>query len=236
MTFDSLGDRMKRYESASRTVLPPRMPTIIRVDGKAFHTWTRGMQRPFDERLIGWMNDVALTLCHEIQGAQLAYIQSDEISILLHDYKRFESQAWFDKQVQKMVSVAAAIAASRMTYLATESKWRREAYFDARAWVLPETEVTNYFLWRQNDAVRNSIQMLARSLYSHAECENKCQAELLEMCWQKGQNWNDLKTHLKRGRCTVRCDDWYWRIDNEIPIWKAEGREYIERLLATEDA
>lgn len=228
--FDSLGDRMKGYERAARSVLPQRMPVIIRVDGKAFHTWTRKLQRPFDTGFMVDMDTVAVRLCEDIQGARLAYIQSDEISLLLHNYTRLETQPWFENGTQKMVSVAASIAAATMTYIA-----KRPAHFDARTFVLPEAEVTNYFLWRQNDATRNSIQMLARSLYSHRECHKKNQAELQEMCFQKGQNWNDLATWLRRGRCVIRDPIEGWVRDLEIPIWKGPGREYIERLLSTED-
>lgn len=92
---------MKGYEVASRTTLPGRLPVIIRVDGKAFHTYTRGCKRPFDDRLSDVMVSTATKLCDEIQGAQLAYTQSDEISVLVHGYKKFKSQTWFDNQVQK---------------------------------------------------------------------------------------------------------------------------------------
>jgi len=224
---DSLGDRMKRYERAHDIALPPRMPVIVRVDGRAFHTWTRGFSRPFDERLIFWMDSVAEQLCRELDGAQVAYVQSDEISVLLHNYKRFATQPWLSNRLQKVCSLSAAIASASMTLLAG-----RVAHFDARAFVLPESEVTNYFLWRQQDATRNSLQMLARSLYSHSECDEKNQADMQEMCFQKGQNWNDLAPELKRGRCIVR-DGIGWKSEAP-PILKAEDREYIERFLATE--
>lgn len=106
----SLGDRMKAYEAAHRIVLPRRMPVIIRVDGKGFHRWTRHCARPFDSNLIEVMNIAAVELCEEVQGTRLAYVQSDEISLLVHGYETHESQPWFDNQLQKIVSVAAAIA------------------------------------------------------------------------------------------------------------------------------
>lgn len=240
--FDALGERMKGYERASRTTLPLRLPIIVRVDGRSFHNYTRSLERPFDERLLDVMNRAAVDLCTEMQGARLAYIQSDEISILLHNYAKLETTAWFDNQVQKIASVSASIAAARVT---AESPALfnevRIAHFDTRVFVLPEAEVTNYFLWRQNDAARNSIQMLAQSLYSQKQLHGKCQAELHEMCWQRGKNWNDLPTHLRRGRCCARVEAvvdgvtrHYWKIDNEIPIWKGDGRDYVERCLACE--
>lgn len=235
---DTLGDRMKGYEKAARIDLPRRMPVIIRVDGKAFHTYTRHCDRPFDARLAAVMQDTALRLCDEIQGAQLAYLQSDEISILVHGYKRHASQPWFQNAVQKMVSVAAGIASATFTAHSTRI-WGevRPAVFDARAFVVPENDVCNYFLWRQQDATRNSIQMLARSLYSHKECHLKNTSQLQEMCWQKGRNWNDLETMWRRGSCVVRRQregdaHQHWDVDLDPPIFSRD-RAYIERLLET---
>jgi tRNA(His) guanylyltransferase len=240
--FDSLGDRMKLFENAFRVSLPPRMPVILRVDGKAFHSYTRGLERPFSDPFVAAMNLVATDLCEEIQGSCLAYVQSDEISVLVHTYKTFETQAWFALNLQKMVSVAAATAAATMTDRSVSLFGNtKQARFDARAFVLPENEVANYFLWRQNDASRNSIQMLARSLASHKECDGLGQAELQELCFQHGTNWNDLPTQYRRGRCAVRqviqrdgVERHAWVVDNEIPIWKGESRAYIERLLAVD--
>lgn len=243
MTNDSLGDRMKGYEQAARVRLPMRMPVILRIDGRAFHTYTRDCDKPFDAKLMSAMDDVALRLCEEVQGAQIAYVQSDEISILVHNYKRLQSQAWFDNQVQKMVSVAASVAAAMMTALSYDVfGGYKLASFDARAFVLPEAEVCNYFVWRQQDATRNSIQMLARSLYSHAECVNKNQAALQEMCFAKGYNWNDLPVAMRRGRCVVPIDfnirtgghrQDGWSLDLEPPIF-TQDRHYIEKHLECE--
>lgn len=236
----SLGDRMKRYESAARTVLPGRMPVILRADGKAFHNYTRDCARPWDEKLIAAMNAVAIRLCEEIQGAVLGYVQSDEISILMHCYKRHDSAAWFENQVQKIVSVAASIAGATMTAESVQVFGdTRLAYFDARAFVVPESEVCNYFLWRQQDASRNSVQMLAQSMFSPREMHGKNCAVLQEMVYQKsGQNWNDIPTHLRRGRCVVRRTWQYsdatrsaWVVDNEPPMFNVE-RAYVEQHLA----
>lgn len=234
MTLDSLGDRMKRYELASRTVLTQRMPAILRIDGRAFHTYTSKCVRPFDSALMDAMDKVAEAICDDAAGAQIAYVQSDEISILLHDYKRFDSQPWFDKQVQKIVSVAASIAAATMTSLSHNifGKMRR-AHFDARVFVVPESDVCNYFVWRQQDAVRNSLQMLTRSLYSHAECDNKARSQLHEMCMLKGVNWNDLPTSCKRGRCVRRGSESGWVVDYDPPTFSID-RNYIEQYLKTE--
>lgn len=246
--MSDLGDRMKSYERACKTVLTPRTPVIIRVDGKAFHTYARGCVRPFDGHLIAAMDAVALALCAEVDGAKLAYVQSDEISILVHTYRTFEQQPWFANEVQKLVSITAGVASGVMTEVSPVVFGTvRRACFDSRAFTMPESDVNNYFLWRQKDWTRNSVQMLARSLYSHRECTGKSNPELQEMCFQKGHNWNDLPTHLKRGRAVVKVPRLVagkdgedvlrgkWEVDNEIPIF-SQDRDYVERLLATEDA
>lgn len=244
--MSDLGDRMKSYEKACATVLSPRTPVIIRVDGKAFHTYARGCERPFDHKLIAAMDAVALTLCAEIDGAKLAYVQSDEISIIVHTYRTFEQQPWFANEVQKLVSITAGIASAVMTQESPSVFGEvRRACFDSRAFTLPEADVNNYFVWRQRDWTRNSVQMLARSLHSHRQCDRKRNAELQEMCSEKGHNWNDLPTHLKRGRCVVKVprlvagksgdDVWRgkWEVDGEIPIF-SQNPAYVNALLATE--
>jgi tRNA(His) 5'-end guanylyltransferase len=208
------------------------MPVIIRVDGKAFHTWTRGMAKPFDHTLMGWINLVAIDLCKEVSGAAIAYVQSDEISLLVHGYRRFGSQPWLANRVQKMASIAAARASATMTYVSG-----RAAMFDARVFILPEADVVNYFVWRQQDWTRNSIQMLARSIYSHAACRGKNQSQLQDMIHETGANWNDLAPDLKRGRCVLRRPDptiperTHWAVDDKPPIF-TQDRGYIEQHLA----
>jgi len=257
----TLGDRFKKYEEAYKILLPQRMPIIIRVDGKAFHAYTKPLTKQtgkaFDTSLEEVMNITAIKLCEEIQGAQIAYVQSDEISILVHGYKKFTSQGWFDNKLQKIVSVSAAIASSTFT-VNSEKIWNftdegvyfpniRPAYFDSRAFVLPEGDVCNYFLWRQQDAVRNSVQMLARSLYSHKECYKKNNSELQEMTFSKGRNWNNEPTSFKRGRCIIRLSVSQgvggvetsiqrkkWKVDNEIPTF-SQDQDYINRFLCVEE-
>jgi tRNA(His) 5'-end guanylyltransferase len=223
---------MKGYEGAFKHSLPARMPVIIRVDGKAFHTWTKkiGAARPFDAPLMASMQATAIELCKEIQGAVLAYTQSDEISILVHTYKRLTSQGWFGNEIQKMVSISAALASSVMTGIYTI-----RTMFDSRVFVLPESDVVNYFIWRQQDASRNSVQMLARANFSHKQCHRKTCEDLQEMLFQeKGINWNDISTTKKRGSCILKGADGGWVVDNEIPIF-TKDREYITRLLAVEE-
>jgi len=259
MSKDSLGDRMKSYEDSYRITLPIRMPVILRIDGKAFHTYTKGCKRPVDKGLVDCMDETAKFLCENIQGSQIAYVQSDEISILINNYQTLDTQPWFENNLQKMVSVAASMAGVTFSMI-SDKIWgddcveggdgypvcipiRKPAYFDCRAWILPESEVCNYFLWRQQDATRNSVQMLARTLYSHKQLENKANAELQELCFQKGINWNDCPTTQKRGRCIVKqttlkegknpktgevfmAQRSEWVVDTEIPVF-SQDRNYI---------
>lgn len=205
---DPIGDRMKgQYENRTRYSLPRRTYTIIRVDGKAFHTFTRGCKRPFDKDLMDVMDETALELCKGIQGAAFAYTQSDEISILLTDFTKITTDAWFDGNVQKITSVSASIATAAFNSMwfggQVEGEPRerlKPALFDSRVFTIPDsTEVMNYFIWRQQDAVRNSIQMVSQSLYSQKELHGKSSNEQQEMIFQKGINWNNYTAREKRG-------------------------------------
>jgi tRNA(His) guanylyltransferase len=229
---DELGDRMKKYyEDRTRITLPRRTYTIIRIDGKAFHTFTRGLNRPFDDGLIEDMDLTACYLCKNIQGAKFGFVQSDEISILLTDFDKIGTDAWFDGNIQKMVSVAASMATSKFNQLRLVREIRENgtdacvpqvdvktkviawelvynfklAEFDARVFTIPsDIEVENYFIWRQQDTVRNSISSVAQSLYSHKELANKNTNEQQELIFQKGINWNDYAPKYKRGRFILK--------------------------------
>ena len=264
MLRDNLGDRMKKYEYVTRTYLIPRTPVIIRIDGKAFHTFTKGFAKPFDDIFSKSMQDTMKYLCENIQGCVLGYTQSDEITLVLIDYKELDSQGWFDYNIQKMCSVSASMATLAFAHTfennvithercnvengksITDTVKQIETYsqamekgamFDARVFNIPKEEVTNCILWRQNDATRNSIQMVGYSNFSQKEMQNKSCNEVQDMLMlQKGINWNDFPTKYKRGSCCIRVpvdgtEYSKWAIDNEIPIFKGEGRDYIERLI-----
>jgi len=218
---DSLGDRMKsHYENRTRYLLPRRTYTILRVDGKAFHVYTKGCDRPFDKMLMEDMDFTAVALCQQIEGAQLAYVQSDEISLLLTDFADNQTQVWFDGNLQKLASISASIATAHFNsfrwqriLLNTENAENKlnllrepTAYFDSRAFTIPDpTEVENYFIWRQQDATRNSISMTAQAHLPHERLQGKTSDEMQELLWQeKGINWNDMPSGFKRGRCVVR--------------------------------
>lgn len=259
----SLSDRMKEYEDVFRHYLPNRMPVILRIDGKGFSRVTANLEKPFDNNFITIMDEVALALVKDIQGAQIAFIQSDEISILIHSYKTIQSQSYFNNNINKITSITAGIASATFTansHLAFNKIV--PCAFDARVFVVPEFEVVNYFINRQQDCSRNSVQMLARSLYSHKMVEHKSIAQMHDMIHAKGKNWNDFSTRLKRGRCIVKKEffapavdprvvetpnlapenqeiggmaarRFKWIVDNEIPIF-TEDREYINKHLAVE--
>lgn len=206
---DAIGDRMKSfYENRTKTSLPRRGYVVIRSDGKAFHTFVRGLQIPFDDGLMEDMDATAAYMCKNIMGAKFAFVQSDEISILLTDFDDINTQAWFDNDQQKMCSISAAMATrsfneARLKRLGVEKmKW---AEFDSRVFTIPsKIEVINYFQWRQQDTTKNSISSVAQSMYSHKELNGKNGDQKQEMIFQKGINWNDYAPRYKRGRLITK--------------------------------
>ena len=282
-TRDDLGQRMKTYyEEVPKFRLYRRTPVAIRIDGKAFHTFTRGFQKPFDEILIKSMQETMKYLCENIQGCVLGYTQSDEITLILQDYKTLTTSAWFDYEIQKICSISASMAtmAFNKYFQANVNKWCKDnglatipylnegkdeellkqydiywnavhkgAMFDARCFNIPKEEVTNLLYWRQLDAARNSVQMVGQAYFSHKELQNKSCSDIQDMLMEKYNiNWNDFPTTQKRGSCCVKQEYAYsdefmrtgqwstrWVIDNEIPQFKGEGREYIEKLINFEE-
>lgn len=202
MSKDAIGDRMKSYyEDRTRFLLIRRSYTIIRIDGKAFHTYTKGLIKPFDQQLVNDMDQTACFLCKSIQGAKFAFVQSDEISILLTDFEEITTDSWFDGNIQKIASVSASMATARFN----ELRPGKLAFFDSRVFQIPgKIEVENYFIWRQQDTVRNSISSAAQSVYSPKELDGKNTDQQQEMLFQKGINWNDYNITLKRGRLIVK--------------------------------
>jgi len=221
---DSLGDRMKgQYEDRARFMLPRRTYTIIRCDGKSFHTYTRRMEKPFDERLAQAIDVAAVRLCEDAQGAKMAYVQSDEISVLLTDFALTTTEAWFDGNLQKICSVAASIVTQAFNASAQDRGLSPTALFDARVFTIPDpVEVENYFIWRQKDAERNSLAMLCQQHYSATQLHGQAAAAQHDLLYAQGVNWNDLSAYWKRGRCARYTEDDGWVIDAEIPVFTAE--------------
>ena len=266
---DNLGQRMKEYyENVYRFGLTRRTPVAIRIDGKAFHTFTRGFQKPFDNVLVKSMQETMKYLCENIQGCKLGYTQSDEITLILTDYDTLTTDAWFGYELQKMCSIAASMAtmAFNKSFERNVFEWKdtmfavsylghlnneispedldlletymkaidKGAMFDARVFNIPKEEVTNLVYWRQLDAARNSVQMVGQANFSHKELQNKSCNMIQEMLMtEKEINWNDFPTHLKRGSCCVKTPSG-WHIDKEIPMFRGEGREYIDSLIYIE--
>lgn len=193
--MDTLGDRMKRYELCSRTKLLPRSYIALRVDGKAFHTFTRNMKKPFDAELINCMVKAGEKVAREMGGFLLGYHQSDEFTFIITDTNNYESQYWFDGEVQKLCSVTASMFGAYFN----KYMFGTEAIFDCRAFNVPEEDVPNIFIWRQRDWERNSLQMFARSFYSHKEMEGKKHDDIHEMLYKIGENWANLSNTYKNG-------------------------------------
>lgn len=239
MDKTSLGDRMKNfYENVYRTYLPRRMPVIVRLDGSSFHTITKKMDKPFDVEFKSVMMGVAEYLVQNIMGCKLAYVQSDEISLLLVDYDTIETDAWFNNNIQKIVSISASMATAQFnklytTQISDDKKIKDFGFFDSRVFIVPREEVCNYMIFRQNDATRNSIQGLGQANFSQKEMHGKSNNEVQDMLMlEKNINWNDVEPYFKRGGCVYRSDG-IINIDMAPPIF-TQDRYYIEQYLYPE--
>lgn len=248
---DSLGDRMKAYESIPKTFLTRRVPVIIRLDGKAFHTFTRGMKKPFDNILIQTMQDTMKYLCENIQGCVLGYTQSDEITLVLTDYETITAEAWFGYNVQKMTSISASMATlafnkffeencnivwdsyyEAWNHTEEETKYNEMLYsklnkalFDSRVFSIPKEEVCNCLIWRQQDATRNSIQSVGQANFSQKQLHGKSCNIIQDMLFtEKGINWNDFPTDCKRGSCCYK-----WQVEKEIVVPKTGEKLMVNR-------
>lgn len=250
MVNDALGDRMKEYERRNQYFLQRRTPVIIRVDGKAFHTFTRGFQKPFDEVLGNAMVRTMEYLCQNISGCIFGYVQSDEITLVLQDYRKLNTDAWFGYRTDKLCSIAASMATMAFNKYFTEFAYEvrpdsirlsdlqeanyksilykaaeKGAMFDARCFNIPKEEVCNCIYWRQLDATRNSIQMVGQANFSHAELQGKTCNDIQDMLHeQRGINWNDFPTRWKRGVAWTKTNG----TDYEMPILKGEDRKYVD--------
>jgi tRNA(His) guanylyltransferase len=205
---DALGERMKSYEQETRTVLPVRSYTVLRLDGRAFHTYLRTAHRPFDYGVISDMQETTRFLSQEISGTVFAYTQSDEISILLQDFATPSTQPWFGGQVQKIVSVSASLASAKINQLRVHPGDQLAA-FDARVFTLPtKVEVANYFLWRQKDAIRNAVSMAAQATFSHKELQGVGQEGMLELLeWEYGASFeNSFPETARRGSVVAQVE------------------------------
>ena len=191
-----IGKRMKRYEGVTEYLLPNRIPVIVRIDGRAFHTFTRKFHKQWSEELANHMIATAHVVMGQMQGCCFCYGQSDEISFLLTDYRTIKTQSWFEYDLRKIISISAATASATLSLLTNHN-----IAFDSRAFSVPQDDVSNYFIWRQLDAIRNSTQFAASEYYSHEERENKNCETLVEMLKEKGINFEEYPLLRRRGFC-----------------------------------
>lgn len=278
-----LGNRMKNYyEQVSKTKLMRKCPVAIRIDGCHFRTFTKNLNKPFDDIVIKTMQSTMKYLCANIQGCILGYTQSDEITLILTDYKNIDSDAWFDYEVEKLCSVSASMATLAFNQFFKEnvtlyklkvslykfkaydgiSKYKDDitekyiknldkaiengAIFDARCFNVPKEEVTNLLYWRQKDAIRNSIQMVGQANFSQEELNHKSLEDIKHMLCDKNIVWDVFPKAKRFGSCCIKKEtviennnpnehDIYkrnkWVIDDDIPLFKDENRNYIEKLL-----
>jgi tRNA(His) guanylyltransferase len=215
MSIDSLGDRIKRYEAVTRNYAVRRMPVVIRVDGKAFHTFTRHSDKPFDQRIINSMLNAAMDTASNIQGFKVGYVQSDEATFVLTDYDSLTTNGWFDYNLQKMVSISAAMmSVSFIQHYQTD----KLPVFDSRAFNVPKEDIINVLLWRAKDWERNSLQMYSSSFFSHKELHGKKRADKHEMLHGIGKNWaTDIPTQHKNGTFILRTEDGIISRDDILP-------------------
>lgn len=299
ITKDSLGDRQKQYEISSETQLVPKMPIIIRIDGKAFHTYTRGMQKPFDELLGNAMKKTMRALCKDIHTCVFGYTQSDEITLVLKLPDRIRSQAYMNRRVQKIVSLTASKATRYFNKFFTDeylrlSKDRRDevnklvkklvkigfdtaeseciqkeikeieardsklmstyisrlgnAEFDSRAFNVPEWDCINNIIWRQQDAIRNSVEMVGHVHFTDKQLYKVNVEGIKSMLKeQKGIDWEkDFTAYQKRGACCYRVEEEVirngnkvvrrqWKLDEDMPIIQLNREWFSEVTDLTED-
>ncbi len=218
-----LGDRMKEYEATYRQKLTMRMPAVIRLDGKAFHTLTKKCEKPFDEKLNKALRDAVVAMLEEIP-ARLAYMQSDEISLLLIDYNRYDSMQWFDGNVQKMASVSASIMGAEFSL-----RWGSPGYFDGRVFTVPHPDIINYFVWRQQDCRRNAISGAAQSIFSPKQLHGKNSDEMISMLAENGKPIESFPDKLLRGTIVVR------GASNTAHVFSESREWFSDNFLETEE-
>ncbi len=254
MVKDKLGTRMKEnYENRSKNYLTRRMPVIIRIDGCHFHTFCKKFEKPFDKLFATAMQQTTKYLCENIQGVKLGYTQSDEISLLLVDYTNLDTDAWFDYNVQKVCSVSASLAtlafnrffnelvskefhiASAEYYTPHYNASKIGATFDSRCFNIPKEEVANYFIWRQQDAIRNSKSALGQSFYNQKQLNGLNADQVVnKVISEKSIDWSKFAGEQKWGSVVKKID-----LDNGKTEWSIvtdpalfiDNRTYIEDLI-----
>lgn len=254
---DDFGNRMKAYEKNAKNTLMKRTPVAIRIDGRAFHTFTKGLIKPFDLILTETMQQTMKYLCENIQGCVFGYTQSDEITLILIDYQTLTTSAWFDNEVQKICSISASMATMIFNKIFMEKandfidnyyeSWNHSneadryvetlceamskgAMFDSRCFNIPKEEVCNLIYWRQLDAIKNSIQMIGRKYFTEKELYKKNCNMIKEMLLNKDIYFETFPINLQRGTSCIKIDN-KWVLDEKMPILKNKDREYVEKYI-----
>lgn len=252
---DELNEQMKLLEEVSETKLIKGMPVIIRIDGVAFHTFTKGFKKPYDELLSLAMKKTMKSICENIQGCVLGYTQSDEITLVLIDYDTLKTEAWYDYRVQKMASVTASMATNffnihfrnlveyeidnvhddNFVYTTKLIKsMDKGSIFDSRVFNIREENILNNLIWRQRDAERNSIQALGQSYFSQKQINGLSINELKEKIkLEKNDSWEEYSFSQKYGTCCIRKEQG-WSFENETPRF-SEDRDFYQGIIFPND-
>ena len=237
------------YELRCRRYFPRRSYVIVRVDGRSFHTWTKGLVKPYDTDLMTCMDTAALALVEGVTGCKLGYVQSDEVSLLITDFDTTSTEAWLDGCQNKIESITASIATMGFNLAVRdfnyrcnpcegrdEANWKLgynkkpNATFDSRAFIIPDyVEVENYFLDRQMDAARNSVTMLANFYTSHKKLLGQSVAQRHEFIFAAGDNWAKHPTRFKRGAVLYKAHEG-WIVDPSTPDFKRD-RDFLRNLI-----
>lgn len=233
MKNSDISNRMKRYEEVSKVKLMRRTPVIVRLDGKAFHTFTKTIkaEKPYCDKLKKCFVNSIINIFNDVQGLKLAYCQSDEVSLLLTDYSTIKTEAYFDYNVQKITSVISSMF-SVFFYIEVLKHFDLSInpFFDCRCFNVPKEDIVNYFIWRQKDATRNSISSFSQSMFSHKKLQGLNSDELQDLMFiDYGFNWNDVDIWKKRGYCIYKKEGEIF-VDNEMPVL-TNDRLYIEQFI-----
>lgn len=258
---DSLGNRQKAYEAVYKQTLVQKTPIVIRIDGKAFHSFTKKMAKPFDDLIIDTMQKTMLELCKDLATCKFGYTQSDEITLVCICDDVIRTEGLFKYKAQKIISIVASKATKYFNKIFYENVQKLEnnpkeyknvvdiniyknklfeAEFDCRVMNIPEWDVINNIIWRQQDATRNSIQMLGQAYFTQKELEKKNCSEIMDKLMnEKNINWNNLEIYKKRGSCCYRKENdkkrKKWIIDKNMQILTTpEAKEKFTKILYSE--